>query len=31
MKSIGGYVFPVFLILVGGIVFLLGVIDGQNM
>jgi len=30
MKSIGGYVFPVFLILVGGIVFLLGVIDGQN-
>ncbi|MBK8226298.1 MAG: hypothetical protein IPK70_03880 [Flavobacteriales bacterium] len=30
MKSIGGYVFPVLLIILGGIVFILAVMDGQN-
>lgn len=30
MKSIGGYVFPVLLIILGGIVLILALIDGQN-
>lgn len=30
MKSIGGYVFPVLLIILGGIVLVLALIDGQN-
>lgn len=30
MKSIGGYVFPVLLVLLGGIVLVLALIDGQN-
>ncbi|MBK6341125.1 MAG: hypothetical protein IPF41_00690 [Flavobacteriales bacterium] len=30
MKSIGGYIFPVLLIILGGIVFILAVMDGQN-
>ncbi|WKZ67922.1 MAG: hypothetical protein QY325_08335 [Flavobacteriales bacterium] len=31
MKSIGGYIFPVLLIILGGIIFVIGLSSGQNM
>ncbi|MBK7945084.1 MAG: hypothetical protein IPJ85_07185 [Flavobacteriales bacterium] len=31
MKSIGGYVFPVLLIIIGGVILLLALISGQNL